>query len=115
MKQYDAIVIGGGINSLAAAALLSRDEKSVLLIESRDKIGGMAASEEFLPGFSCNMVYDYIRWIDLRLIERLNLEKYGLKMVLFSLFGIQVINFGILYGAVIFFYKTTIGKILKNH
>ena len=42
-------------------------------------------------------------------------KKYGLKMVLFSLFGIQVINFGILYGAVIFFYKTTIGKILKNH
>ena len=81
MKQYDAIVIGGGINSLAAAALLSQKEKSVLLLEAKDTLGGMAASEEFAPGFKCNMVYDYIPWIDSRLIERLNLEVYGLEMI----------------------------------
>ena len=77
MKQYDAIVIGGGINSLAAAALLAQEEKSILLLESRDTLGGMASSYEFTPGFRCNMVYDYIRWIDPRLIKRLNLPEYG--------------------------------------
>ena len=80
MNQYDAIVVGGGINSLAAAALLAQEEKSVLLLESRKILGGRSSSYEFYPGFKCNMAYDYIRWIDQRLIERLNLKKYGLKM-----------------------------------
>ena len=73
MKYYDAIVIGGGINSLVVAALLAKKKKSILLLESRDIIGGMAASEEFSPGFRCNMVFDYIRWIDPRLINELGL------------------------------------------
>jgi len=80
MKQYDAIVIGGGINSLAAAALLAQDEKSILLLESRDTLGGMASSYEFTPGFRCNMIYDYIPWIDPRLIKRLCLEEHGFKL-----------------------------------
>ena len=79
MKYYDAIVIGGGINSLVVAALLAKKKKSILLLESRDIIGGMAASEEFSPGFRCNMVFDYIRWIDPRLINELGLYKYGLE------------------------------------
>lgn len=82
MKQYDVIVVGGGINSLAVAALLAQEEKSVLLLESRDILGGLASSYKFASGFKCNMVYDYIRWIDPRLIEKLSLQKYGLKMVL---------------------------------
>ena len=81
MKQYDAIVIGGGINSLGAAALLSQKEKSTLLLESTDTLGGMASSYEFTPGFKCNMVYDYIRWIDPHLIKLLNLQNYNLELL----------------------------------
>ena len=81
MKHYDAIVIGGGINSLAVAALLAQEEKSILLLESRDTLGGMASSYEFTPGFRCNMVYDYIRWIDPRLIKLLNLQNYDLELL----------------------------------
>ena len=78
-KEYDIIIVGGGINSLTAAALLAKKNKSILLLESRDELGGMATLEEFSPGFKCNMVYDYIRWIDPRLLKKLNLYKYGLK------------------------------------
>ena len=41
-------------------------------------------------------------------------KQYGIKMIIFSLFGIQVINLGILLGAIIFFYNITIGKILSK-
>ena len=73
MSVYDYIIVGGGINSLTAAALLAKKNKSILLLESRDELGGMATLEEFSPGFKCNMVYDYIRWIDPRLFKKLNL------------------------------------------
>jgi len=81
MIHYDAIVVGGGINSLAVAALLAQEKKSILLLESRDALGGLSSTHEFASGFKCNMVYDYIRWIDPRLIKRLSLQKYGLKMI----------------------------------
>ena len=78
-KEYDIIIVGGGINSLTAAALSAKKNKSILLLESRDELGGMATLEEFSPGFKCNMIYDYIRWIDPRIIKKLNLYKYGLE------------------------------------
>ena len=57
--------------------------------------------------------------IILQLITELNFlifanKNYGTKMVIFSLFGIQVINFGILFGVLNFLYKVTIGKILSR-
>ena len=36
-KEYDIIIVGGGINSLTAAALLAKKNKSILLLESRDE------------------------------------------------------------------------------
>ena len=37
-------------------------------------------------------------------------KNYGMKMVIYSLFGIQVINIGILLGVLIYFYKIVFGK-----
>ena len=58
--------------------------------------------------------------ITLQLIVELNFlifakKQYGIKMVIFSLFGIQVINCGILLGALIFFYNISVGKILSQN
>ena len=55
MKDYDVIVIGSGINSLSAAALLSKARKKVLVLEARENIGGMASTVEFFPGYRCNI------------------------------------------------------------
>ena len=79
MKDYDIIIIGGGINSLVSASLLANKKKSILLLEAKDILGGTAAAEEFSKGFKCNIAYDYIRWIDPRVIKELNLLDYGLK------------------------------------
>jgi len=79
VKQYDAIIIGGGINSLVAAGLLGQAGNDVILFESKKKLGGMASTEDFYPGYRCNMIYDYIPWIDTRLIDKLNLYQYDLN------------------------------------
>ncbi|WP_241525660.1 phytoene desaturase family protein [Pseudophaeobacter leonis] len=49
-KTYDAIVIGGGHNGLAAAATLARKGKSVCVIERNETCGGMARNAAFTNG-----------------------------------------------------------------
>ena len=49
MKTYDVIVIGAGINGLVTASILGKKGKRVLILESRDKICGIACSMEFAP------------------------------------------------------------------
>lgn len=81
MKTYDVIVIGAGINGLVTASILGKKGKRVLILESRDKIGGIASSMEFAPGFTCNVVHDTIKWIDPRLMKILDLDTNGLQLV----------------------------------
>ena len=79
--MYDVIVIGAGINGLATASILGKKGKRVLLLESRDKVGGMASSMEFAPGFKCNVINDTIKWVDTRLAKLLDLDNNGLELV----------------------------------
>ena len=81
MKSYDIIIIGAGINGLITASILGKKGKSVLLLESRDKIGGMASTIEFAPGFKCNAINDTIKWIDPRVIKFLDLYTNGLEII----------------------------------
>lgn len=49
----DHVIIGSGINGLVAAAMLSRQGASVLLLEREERLGGcMMSSEVTLPGFT---------------------------------------------------------------
>ena len=43
--RYDAIVVGGGHNGLVAAAYLARGGLKPLVLESKSKTGGTAATD----------------------------------------------------------------------
>lgn len=56
MKQFDTVVIGSGINSLAAVAILSKKGQRVLVLEKNDWIGGcIKTSEITAPGFKTDV------------------------------------------------------------
>src|SRR5438477_2373452 len=52
MADYDAILVGSGINSLACAALLARADWRVVVLERNDWLGGAVKTEALTrPGF----------------------------------------------------------------
>ena len=52
MADYDAVIVGSGINSLAAAALLAREGWGVAVLERNDYLGGAIKTAEITePGF----------------------------------------------------------------
>jgi phytoene dehydrogenase-like protein len=77
--SYDVVVLGAGHNGLTAAALLAKHGRRVLLVESRDLLGGLAAGEEFHPDHrTAGALHDtggVRRWV----VEALDLERHGLR------------------------------------
>ncbi|HEV2146433.1 MAG TPA: NAD(P)/FAD-dependent oxidoreductase [Longimicrobiaceae bacterium] len=52
MTAYDAVVVGAGVNGLAAATVMAQAGRSVLVREANSTVGGAARSAELtLPGF----------------------------------------------------------------
>ncbi|WP_306119308.1 MULTISPECIES: NAD(P)/FAD-dependent oxidoreductase [unclassified Roseitalea] len=52
MARHDVIIVGGGINALVAAAMLSGAGRRVLLLERADRVGGCMRTEQITaPGF----------------------------------------------------------------
>lgn len=77
-SRYDAIIIGGGTNGMAAAGLLARQGRRVLLLERRSLLGGMAAGEEFHPGFRTTGLLHDTSGLSREVVEDLQLERHGL-------------------------------------
>jgi phytoene dehydrogenase-like protein len=80
MEQFDIIVVGGGVNSLVTASILAQSGKKVLLLEARNQIGGLASTTEFAPGYKCNLVNDVVKWIDPRVLKKLDIESHGMEL-----------------------------------
>src|SRR5690625_2845281 len=52
MSQFDAIVVGSGINSLVCAGVMSQRGKKVLVLERENVLGGCISTEELTePGY----------------------------------------------------------------
>ncbi|MGZ4130283.1 MAG: NAD(P)-binding protein, partial [Actinomycetota bacterium] len=49
-NRYDAIVIGAGHNALVTAALLAKGGQRVVVLERRDRVGGLLDTVEIADG-----------------------------------------------------------------
>ncbi len=79
--RYDAVIIGGGLNGLTAAAVLARSGMKVLLLEARAEFGGSAVTGEFAPGFKADLVRHDIGHLPVDLARDLDLQTHGLQML----------------------------------
>ena len=78
-SRYDVVVIGAGHNGLTTAAYLAKSGKKVVVVERREAIGGLAAGDEFHPGYrTAGVLHDTTtvrKWV----IDDLELRKHGLE------------------------------------
>jgi phytoene dehydrogenase-like protein len=83
MRSYDAIVVGAGPNGLAAAIVLARAGRSVLVREGAETAGGGARSAELtLPGFVhdvCSAVHPMA--VASPFFRTLPLDRHGLEWI----------------------------------
>lgn len=76
MNRFDSIIIGAGHNGLVCAAYLAKKGQSVLVLESADSPGGLAASREFHPGFRTAIAHS-VNHFPAKIINDLELKSFG--------------------------------------
>jgi phytoene dehydrogenase-like protein len=80
---YDAVVVGGGPNGLAAAITIVRAGRSVALLEAEPTVGGGVRSAELtLPGYVhdvCSAIHPLARTSPF--FAELDLERHGLRWI----------------------------------
>jgi phytoene dehydrogenase-like protein len=81
MKAYDVIVVGAGHNGLVCAAYLGMAGLSVLVLERRDVIGGMAETGELLPGVRVPTLAHTVGRLSPRVVRDLKLRARGLELI----------------------------------
>lgn len=78
-SKYDAVIIGAGLNGLTAATLLAKSGRSVVVLERRSVVGGLASGNEFHPGYhSPGLLHDTTGLLP-EVVERLSLANHGLR------------------------------------
>src|SRR5262245_652659 len=71
------VIIGAGHNGLVAAFYLAKAGFSPLVLERREIVGGIAATEEIYPGFKCPTIFHTAGPFQAELLNDLNLWNYG--------------------------------------
>jgi len=76
-KTWDVIVVGAGHNGLVCAATLARAGQHVLVVESRERVGGACTIEEPFPGVRMSPCAYLAGLLHPLVIEELELPRRG--------------------------------------
>lgn len=76
---YDAIVVGGNINGLVAAACLAKAGRRTLILESSESVGGSCRNMVFGKEYHASLGSHIFHALDPRVIADLKLVRLGLK------------------------------------
>jgi len=76
-KTWDVIVVGAGHNGLVCAATLARAGQRVLVVESRQRVGGACTIEEPFPGVRMSPCAYLAGLLHPLVVEELDLRKRG--------------------------------------
>src|SRR6185369_14118514 len=73
------VIIGAGHNGLVTAFYLAKAGFAPVILEAREIVGGVAATEEIHPGFRCPTVLHSVNPVLPQIAKDLQLEKHGVK------------------------------------
>jgi phytoene dehydrogenase-like protein len=74
-----AVIIGAGHNGLVAAFYLARAGVDVTVLERRDSVGGLCATEEIFPGIRGNFCANSAHNLEPKVLADMQLERHGLS------------------------------------
>jgi phytoene dehydrogenase-like protein len=81
VTAYDAIVIGAGHNGLVTAAYLAKAGRRVLVLERRERVGGILDTVELAEGFRAPGIVHTVGRLRRSVIEDLGLVRHGLVTI----------------------------------
>lgn len=80
-RRWDVLIVGGGHNGLTCAAYLARAGKSVLVLESRRRVGGACTLDDVWPGYRISPCAYLVGLLHPKVIEELDLVRRGFAFI----------------------------------